>query len=218
MAGVEAMLRSMLEGRRRWWTVIILIALVMLVLGLPAVDDYIALRKREQELSVAYRAEQTQLDRREELAQRASTIDVRLAGYAARGLTDETVSEFRHQIVELTRGAGCQLRRLNLESVSYRPWLKDDHPLRKATGGRNRKEEEASATGFDLRSQVVSLSVSGKVADVQKLLAAVTSTGKLMQMQSLNLRPSASDRGEAVLEMQFTVFGLTKTQHKTPAA
>ena len=127
------------------------------------------------------------------------------------------MSDFRHQIVELTRGADCQLRRLNLETVSYRPWLKEDHPLRQATRGRNRKEEEASATGFDLRSQVVSLSVSGKVDDVQKLLAAVTSTGKLMQMQSLSLRPLASDRGEAVMEMQFTVFGLTKTQHKTPA-
>jgi len=218
MAGVEAMLRSLLEGRRRWWTVITLIALVLLVLGLPAVDDYIALRQREQELSVAYRTEKSQLEQREALTRQASTVDVRLAGFAARGLSDETVSEFRTQIVELTRGAGCQLRRLNLETASYRPWLKDDHPLRQAARGRNRKEEETQATGFDLRSQVVSLSVSGKVADVQKLLAAVTSMGKLTQMQSLSLRPLASDRGEAVLEMQFMVFGLTKSQRKAPAA
>lgn len=216
MAGVEAMLRSMVEGRRRWWTVITLIALVMLVLGLPAVDDYIALRQREQELSVAYRTEQNQLERREELARQANAIDVRLANFVARGLTDAEASEFRNQIVELTRGAGCQLRRLNLGTVSYRPWLKGDSPLRQTLG--QKKEEEPLATGFDLRSQVVSLSVSGKVADVQKLLAAVTSTGKLMQMQNLSLRPTATDRGEAVLEMQFTVFGLAKSPPKAPAA
>ena len=83
MTGVEATLRSMLEGRRRGWTVIILISLVMLVLGLPAVDEYIALRQREQELSVAYRAEQSQLEQREALTRQATTIDVQLAGFAA---------------------------------------------------------------------------------------------------------------------------------------
>ena len=218
MAGVETMLRSMLEGRRQRWTVIILIGLVLLVLGLPAADEYIALRQREQELSAAYRVEQSQLERREQLEQRANQIDGALAKLTTRGLTDETENDFRNKLVELTRGTGCQLRRLNLETANFRPWLKEDHPLKKAERGRNKKKQEESATGFDLRSQSVLLSVSGKTAEIEQLLAALASTGKLVQTQTLSIRPAGNSRDSVVMELQFTAFGLTKSKRKMQAA
>jgi Tfp pilus assembly protein PilO len=217
MTGVESTLRAMLEGHTRKWTVIILIGLVLLVLGLPAADEYFALRQREQELTKAYRAEKAQLAQREKLDETAKQTADALAQFHARGLTDETLHEFRNQIVELTRGTGCQLRRLNMETVTSRPWLNEDHPLTPATRSRNRKKEEESTTGLTLRSQSISLSVSGKHEEISRLLAALEGTGKLMHKRSLSIRPVDSDRKAAVMELQFTVFGLTKEKRK-PAA
>jgi hypothetical protein len=217
MEGVESTLRAMLQGRRKTWTVIILIGGALLVLGLPAADDYIALRQRERELTAALRAEQNQLQRREHLDGRAAQVDATLAQLTNRGLTDTTENDFRSAIVELTRGSNCQLRRLNFEAANYRPWLDEDHPLKPAEKGRNRKKMEKAGSGFDLRSQTILLTVSGTVADIHRLLDSLTNTGKLIHTHHVNIRPVGSDRTSAVMELQFTIFGLTKAKPK-PAA
>jgi phage I-like protein len=217
MAGVENTLRALLEGRSRKTTVIILIGLVLLVLGLPAADDYFALRKREQELTAAYRVEKSQLAQQQSLEERAKTLTQQLADVEARGLTETNLHDFRNEIVALTRGSGCQLRRLNMDTATLRPWLNDDHPLREATRGRNKKKEAEAATGFELRSQSVALSVSGKQDEIRNLLAGLQQTGKLLHTRSLSIRPVGSDRTAAVMEMQFTVFGLTKASRKPKA-
>lgn len=217
MAGVETMLRSLMEGGRRKWTVITLIGLVLLVLGLPAADEYIALRQQEQELAAAYQSEQDQLALREQLSQRAEKIDAALAQFDRRGLTDETENHFRQQLVELTRGSGCQLRRLSLESANNRSWQNDDHPLKAAERGRNKKKQAADATGFDLRSQLVSLTASGKPHEIRQLLEAIAHANKLTHTRSLSIRPAGNDREATTMELQMTVFGLTKAKRTKPA-
>jgi hypothetical protein len=209
MTGVESMLRRMFEGRTRRWSIIIVNGVLALALGLPAVDEYFALRHRKSELATQLDQAREQVQRTEDLQQRATLVAQALSTVKSRAVSDENTQAYRQKVVQLIRESGCQLRKLSMENTAIRDWRQDDHPLvrPKSQRGGGTKEESAK---YRLRTQAVSLSISGTLSDVRKFIKSLHAEGKLMHTTQLAIRPGGRDRDNVVMELQFMLFGLER--------
>ena len=216
MTGLESILRRLFEGRARRWSIITVIALLVLALGLPAADEYFAQRQREVDLSAQLEQAEEQLQRAAQLRNRVTAVSRELNQMEERALFEASQQQYRQQLVQYVREAGCQLRKLTLENPSTRDWNPQDDPLSTPRQKSKSKQEENSE--FRLRTQKVSLSVSGALSDVRAFLNQLQATGKLMHITQLSIRPSGRSRNSVVLELQYQLFGLEKGKAAAPAA
>ena len=217
MTGVESIIRRLFEGRARRWSVITLIGVALVVFGLPAADEYFALRSREQDLTADLAQAREQVQTIDELRLRAEEVTAELTAVQSQALLDENLQEYRESLVTMTRESGCQLRKLNTGSPVVRDWIAGDNPLQRPRSLRG-KELEDAATGYQLRAQNMSLSVSGTLEETRALLTAMRKSGKMMHTTNLAIRPTGADRKNVVMELQFTLFGLEKSKAAPDAA
>ena len=134
-----------------------------------------------------------------------------------RALLEENAQDYRQAIVQLIRQAGCQLRKLNLDKPSMRDWGDEDHPLRKLKQQSSKKQKDKSS-GYQLRTQPVTLSISGALKDVRAVLSELQADDKLMHVTHLSIRPNGRSRDSVVMDLQFQLFGLEKAATAAPAA
>ena len=217
MTGVESILRRLFEGRTRRWSVITIIAVLLLALGLPAVDEYFALRRQEAELASQLEQAELQLQGASDLRQRASQVSVQLGEMEARGLHEENAQTYRQSVVQLIRESGCQFRKLHMENPTLRDWVNDDNPLSRPKKQTGRRKIE-NATAYQLRAQTVSLSVTGSLNETRDFLQRLQADGKLMHTTRLSIRPMGRDRYHVVTELEFTLFGLERSKHTDSSA
>lgn len=207
MKGVEHILRRLLEGRSRRWSIIIVTVVLMLVCTLPIADRYFALRRSEAELSEQLLRAKDQVERTDEVRRKANAVSQQLMDMESRALLDENTQAFRQTLVNMTRKCGCQLRSLNMSDPQVREWHVGDDPLSKAGAKRGNKDQGA-ATDYKLRKQPILLSVSGTLEQARSLLRELEGSGKLVYLANLSIRPSGDDRNKVVMELQIILFGL----------
>lgn len=211
MTTVEMMLRGLVEHPRRGLFVIILTCLLALLTLWPLVDEYFVVVsdcERLQQAIVDAELEIRSIDEMRKLGQAQAT---RLQQLRERTLGEQDVHGFSSRLVEITRGAGCQLRRVDLGQVQKRKWLEGDDPLRPLAATAGAKE-----TPFELCTQRVGLSISGPLERVQALLSELHALDKLAHTQNIQLKPN-SDRSEVNLDLELLFFDLRRTQ-KPPKA
>lgn len=197
--------------KRRFIVIFGTVVLSLLVLW-PSADNYFRTATRitdlQNVLAEAASAEQISVER----TSFANAVKKRLDTLEAATYSEDQVHLLRGQLTDLVRQTGCQLRRIEVGAVSRRKWLADDHAIVPKPVA---KDAEFSA--FKLRSQVVSLSVTGGMSNLKELLAKIDEMNKLMHTQRLQLRsaviPGQEDlKGTTTarlsLELELLLLGL----------
>lgn len=202
----EQLLRRFCESPQRK----LIVSTVTILLGLavltPLVDDYFD--KKESRRTLA-----EELDHARETASQLPKLESQVAEVVdelrlleGRSVSDETVSAYRNQIVELIRDSNCQIRRLDLASPVNRPWKDGDDPLQEG----NASDSSRKATPFTLERRNIQLSVSGRTQDIYGLLERLEKDTTLAHPERLELH-SESQSGETVtMELEMLLFALSR--------
>lgn len=211
MTTVEKMLRGLVEHPRRGLLVIILTCGLGLVTVWPVVDEYFVLMDEcaRTELSIVEAQQEIEAisDLRRAATQQAAKVE-KLRGTM---LVVEDVHKFSSNLVELTRAADCQLRRVDLGEVQKRKWFDNDDPLKPQPPQSGAKE-----TPYELRTQHVGLAITGPMERVQALLGELHAIDKCAHTQSIQLKPATDDRSEVNLDLELLFFDLKRTK-KSPS-
>ena len=216
MAAVESVIRRLFEGRARRWSIITVNALLALGLGIPAADEYFEQRQREADLSAQLEQAEEQLQRAAELRTRVTEVALQLQQMEKRSLFDSNEQQYRQALVQSVRKSGCQLRKLTLEEPTTHGWNLEDDPLSQPSRRGKGKKDETSA--YRLRTQKVSLSISGDLKDVRALLNEMQANDKLMHVTQLSIRPNGRNRTNVAVELKYQLFGLEKATTPFPSA
>ncbi len=112
---------------------------------------------------------------------------------------------FRQEIVDWVRDAGCQIRRVRLESPRSRPWHQADDLLQRTTTQPGRTD-----SSYILKMQPLSISVSGTLENVKSLLGQLRSANRLIRSTKLSMYPSRENRKQLEVDLELLLFDLTK--------
>lgn len=210
MTTVESLLRAFLVHPRRGLFVIILTCVAGLLTLWPSVDEYLVLTEdcARTELSIA--EAQQEIESIASLRMVAQEQAGQVAKLRQQMLVVEDVHQFSSRLVELTRTAGCQLRRVDLGDVQKRKWQEQDHPLKAPASS-----DKAKETPYELRTQRVGLSITGPMDRVQALLGELSDLNKFVHTQSMQLKPATDERSEVNLDLELLFFDLKRLK-KTP--
>lgn len=202
---VEPIVRMWVESPKRWWIAIIGTVLVALIVLQPAVDDYTAQAARRDELTDSLRVARQEVGTRERVVVLAGERQRELSAYEQKAFSPDEVQRLRNQLVQLVRESGCQMRHIRVVEPVSRPWMKEDHPLEA-----NRQTDPAAATPFELRTQQLSLSLTGSVAEIAQFLRKLSENDRLMHATSFQLQRSSTDGKTAILQLELVLFDLAK--------
>lgn len=205
MTTVETLLRALVEHPRRGLFVIILTCGVALVTVWPVVDEYFVLADEcaRTELSIA--EAQQEIEAISDLRRQANDQATKVGKLRGQMLVVEDVHKFSSKLVEMTRKADCQLRKVDLGEVQKRKWFEEDNPLLPPPTHAKAKE-----TPYELRTQHVGLSITGPMDRVQTLLGDLHSIDKFAHTQSIQIKPTTADRSEVSLELELLFFDLKR--------
>jgi hypothetical protein len=200
---IERIFRACLTGRRRWRVVIFLtLALGFLVLW-PQVDSYFALREQSLHLRAELQEVEGAVARLDALERRNAQQRQELAKLEATCVPPERLTVFRGEMVELARQTMCQVHRIHAGESQQRPWRKGDHPL-----AQERSPAAPAEGNYRLHTQVITLTVSGKLAQVREFLGRLLGRDAMVCASRFLLRPSETDPSEAILELECRLFDL----------
>lgn len=205
MTTAERMLRRFLDHPQRKIFVIILTCVLALVTVWPVVDEYFVIQDACAQLELSIVEAEEEASSAPALRKAATERSAQLSELRKRTMTLEGVHEFSSDVVEMTRAAGCQLRRVDLGTVQKRRWYENDNPL--SAPPPNGKE-----TPFELSSQRIALSITGPLDRVQTLLAELHRMDKLSHTQSMQLKPADEQRREVNLDLELLFFDLTRVK------
>ena len=63
------------------------------------------------------------------------------------------------------------------------------------------------ATNYDITSTLISLTVTGRLENLKKLLATVQEKDKFIHTQRFSIRSVGQNRNESILEIDLRLFG-----------
>lgn len=194
------------QDRRSWLFVVAGTLLLILLLLMPAVDDYGALCAEKSELA-------DQLALAEKTVAQAPLYETRLAEKAnqlaaarAKTLDESQLSDFRNALVKMVRDSGCQLVRLSIGNAQSQNWVEGDTPLVRNQAKKSRE------TGFQLEKRVVSLALAGTTTNIRRLMENMEKSGKLMHIEGVDLRPTGPEATRAELSLDLWYFALVRNE------
>ncbi len=207
----SALGRFLVHPARHWGVVAMILGLGLMVM-LPAADDYGDSRKMRAELQKTVARQRHEVKDLDETKQEASAKLADLKQWQARAFSDDQLRSFRQEVEDWARKSGCQVRRIRLDpkAARTRPWRKGDSLER--TSGSSRRTNARNAPPYVLKSQPLSVSVSGPLEGVKDLLAQLHSARRLLQSKSLTINPSPGKATGVDLIIELELFDLTKVK------
>ena len=199
------------DPQHRKIVIILSCAIGLLALWFSA-DEYFALRSDRAQLVRLVGEAEEQIGRLGELQQRAAQQATLTDSLEQRTVSENQVHDFRNTISNMTRRSGCRVLRMDLAEPVRRPWREGDHPLEIKPASK-----KAAETPYQLRSQRLSLVLSGPVSSIYEVLGELRKTQKAFHTQSLQLRPADAERQEALLELEILLFDLETVNPATSA-
>jgi hypothetical protein len=201
----ESLLRAFCESNHRQLIVAIVTTLAGLVVLVPLVDDYFDKRESRRTL-------REDLDRARETELTLPAFEKRVAELEAtaqqledRTVSDALVSQYRTNLMEMVRQAGCQVRRLEVGGSAHRPWLEEDNPLQ-ATA----PTPTANKTPFQLERRSLNLSVDGEMATIHNLLEQLEQDKTIAYPRRVQLHSAGGRGASATLELELWLFALIR--------
>jgi hypothetical protein len=187
--------------------VIILTCGLGLVTLWPAVDEYFVLVDECAQLELSLVEAQQEIEASAELRRLAGEQAQELAELRKRMLSVADVHGFSSRLVDLTRSAGCQLRRVDLGEGQSRKWHKDDHCLRPTPA-----KAGAPESPYELRTQRVALSITGPLDRVHALLGELHALERFVHTQHMQIKPATDERDEVHLDLELLFFDLQRVK------
>jgi len=202
----EQRLRALVEHRWRAGIVMTITFGIGLITIWPAADEYVALRSYKAEMDRSLIDAKTEAEALGELKAKVTAQEQELAKLEAKAVDTDDTFHFRERLIELTREAGCHLRRLDLGNSERRAWRKGDNPLETA----EKQETEEPESPFELRTQAVRLVVAGPMEGVADFLSRMQESDKMIHTATLSMRSATGDSEDIELEMELLLLNLTK--------
>jgi hypothetical protein len=197
-------LRQLVDSPKRMWIVITITLLFSLVVSWPLVDKYKAAVEHKNDLSQS-------LSETREMAARLSQFEKTVSNQLnlvsvldEEAMTPEKVQLFRSRVVHMVRKSGCKMRRIQLTEPNLREWVENDNALF------GRGVPDAEATSFHLRTWKFTVTVTGPMSSVSRLLEDLSEEERLMNASRFSLERAEGDGKGAVLEVELDFFELVK--------
>lgn len=204
MAELRELIERFCLHPRRGLIVTVVTLGVMLVLGIPLVDDYMAIGEDRARLAEQLATSQETAKTLPQLEASAAKVIEERTTWEAKTIDESRVPELRSRLVEIARETGCQVRRINFESTQTRPWYADDNALAENV----KAELQKGTTPFVLETRPVSLSVVGPTAAVSTLLERIEQDQKLLHARLIEVRPADGARKSVQLDLELWYFAL----------
>ena len=198
------LLYQLINHHARWWIVITGTGMIGLVLLWPAVDDYLAVKSVQDELNESLAKMKQGVDRLDHFANLVSQKKSALELLEAKAQSDKTVGQFRNRVVQLVRQSGCKMRRVRLGPPSWRRWRETDDPFTWKSVA-----DAGAETQFDLRTQLLSISLTGSVKQISNFLTKIHQLDSFIHTMNLSLQRSHEGGKSAVLELDLLLLNLT---------
>ncbi|NQU20727.1 MAG: hypothetical protein HQ567_05540 [Candidatus Nealsonbacteria bacterium] len=203
---IRTILRRFLDHPARRWGIIIAILGIGLTTVLPAADELSRSRRDRAQLEEDSSRMRREVAALEDVRCNAKEEQQRLEELEAMAVTADQVPLFRQEIVDWARKAGCQVRRIRLESPRSQQWQEGDSL--ESTAAKRKKPDSS----YVLKMQSLSVSVSGALPEVKRLLTQLHSTNRLIQCRKFSIAPSHDSRKEVVLNLELMLFDLSKAE------
>jgi hypothetical protein len=204
---IKETLRRFCDSPHRLLIVIAGTFIVGLVLVMPLVDVYRAGNADKLALTEELESAKSVAATLESFEGRVAEKAAQLAALEARTVDDQSLAALRGKLVDLAKETGCSIRRLNVGSVSSRPWVAGDDPLSLETRA---APTEAIPTGFLLEWRPVSISLSGSSASLRGWMERVAAAKMFMHAKSVEIFPSSPSRQSLTLDMELWYFTLVR--------
>ncbi len=194
------------QSKRTTQTIVAAISLLVIVIaGVPGVDEYRDLRRSAQavqELRADWEANQAETRKLEGITQRV-TKELQVLQSQATG--PEEIEAARDRLIEIVRLSGARLRQLDVNNRSQRDWASDgDHPQNVNVS------RDVEPSQYRLHSQVLELRAEGDFSVVRKMMDLIASQPWMMRTNRFTLTPVTGDRRSVAIEMTLTLYGLTE--------
>jgi hypothetical protein len=204
---IETAIRRCLQGRGRFWILITLFCGVSVMVILPGTDEYNDSRECRARLAVRLAEMRQQVGNIDEMRRATAERQIRLGELDVLTIPADDLHVFRQEIVTWARNSGCQVRRIHVNEPASRPWRRGDSLS---------AVDAPSAAGkpdslYVLNSWPCSVSISGTLAGVTGLLNDLESSKHLIASNKMSLRPTPEDRERVVMDLELTLFNLSKT-------
>lgn len=196
------------ESRHRWLIVTGVTVVLALLTVLPLADQYSALHAENDEL-VAQLDEAARLTAAlPQFEQRVQEKVSELQKIERQTVSEEKVGEYRNKLIGYARDSGCQVRRINIGQARTRKWTVGDNP-REATP---EARPDAEATPFILETRQVSLSITGSLTSIEKLLTRMEADDTMSHFKFLELRPTGKSRRAVQADLELLCFALNRNK------
>ena len=177
--------------------------LVIVIAGIPWVDEYRELRQSARQANAFeadWNARQVQNKKIEEIQ---SKLAKSLQDLESRTTTAENVEQARDRIIEIVRLSGSRLRQLEVVKRSQRSWAMNGDSIQKTTARKDTKESR-----YQLHSHTLALRAEGNYAMVRTMMDRITSQTWMMKLDRFALSSGSADRQTVSMELVLTLYGL----------
>lgn len=209
----ESVIRRFVEHPKKRTFVITLTSVILLALGLPAVDEYSAINGRRKELERNLTTALETSSKLHDYEALLSRQQVSNQSISERVMTADRVEHLRTEVVQLVRDAGCGMRRIRLSEPRERAWSKDDNVLNARPVA-----DKSKATPFVLRTRQFTVSVTGPVHNVHQLLAELSRKNYLIHATGFTMQKSDESDESVELELELLLIELTKAAPQPSSA
>ncbi|MCH7750746.1 MAG: hypothetical protein IH898_01120 [Planctomycetes bacterium] len=201
----ESLLRKFCESRHRKLIVAIVTTLFGLAVLWPFTDDYFDKRESRRTLMDDLdRARQTEKFL-PAFEQRVVELEEKVSLLEGRTVSAESVSQYRTNLLEIIRKAGCQMRRLEVGTPTRRPWMRDDDPLQSTAA-----LGVTDKTPFQLERRNIKLSINGEMTSIHNLLDQLEKDKTIAYPHRLQLHSTGGRSTSATLELELWLFALVR--------
>lgn len=207
---IETLTIRFVESPRRWLIVTGVTLVIALLTVLPQADELLAARAERAELEEHKDKATGTAGMLADFEARVVQTEAELAELRRVEVDDERVADLRSWLVQASREAGCQVRRIELGRPSRRPWLADDSPLATDAAAAKKKEK----TPFELQTRPVTLSVTGATPEIRALLKTLDRDPRIKFASSMELRPEGRLRDDLQLDLSLRYFALAPAEKR----
>ena len=206
----EDLLRAVPNRALGLWVALGLALTIGAVVGLPALDGYVARRGEYNRLAEELSQYRDSLARLPDLEKLMEQPNVPIDPSTSQVGSGDAAHSFRSRVVELSRQARCQVRQIQLGEHRQVDWKMEESPLQVL----NKSSHELKGP-YVLDSQAMTISLLGTSANVKQFLRLLTDEKRLIHTRRLSLKQTP-ESAQIVLELEILLLELDYVQ--PPAA
>lgn len=205
---IETFLWRFVEHRQRNWIVITVTAAILLLLVLPAVDNYNAARGRLKNLRTDLASMQSTVNQAGKYAELLQQRQTQLAALQQQTFSPSSVDRFRGELVERVRELGCQLRRIRVGD----PILQTE--IAASLGDPTQPASAKSESKLEIYGQSLSLQVTGPIQQINEIAKWIHDYQGMLQTQLFSLKKSDENPELSNLDLDLILLDLRPPKGK----